>query len=147
MRMVREFQGRFRFLSNFFPSPIMWNGKVWPTAEHLFQAMKTEDPKIQEKIRQANKPGEAKRLGYEVVPKPNWKTIKRQMMLLILRMKFKQNPKLIQKLIDTGDMKLIEGNYWHDNYFGVCKCHRCKNKEKHNHLGKLLMQLRKEISK
>ena len=148
MNTVREFTGNYRFLSNFFLCPIIVDGKTWPTAEHLFQGMKTRNPEMKEKIRCASKPADAKSLGGQVKLRPAWDVIRLKTMRAILVIKFKPNPKLAQKLIKTGNMKLEEGNYWHDNYFGICKCHRlCKNKKGQNHLGILLMELREELSK
>jgi predicted NAD-dependent protein-ADP-ribosyltransferase YbiA (DUF1768 family) len=42
-------------------------------------------------------------------------------------------------LIDTGDQELIEGNWWGDVIWGVC------NGKGENHLGKILMEVRKEL--
>jgi len=147
MNTVREFTGKYRFLSNFFPSPITLDGVQWPTAEHLFQAMKTRDLEMREKIRQASTPGDAKSLGGQAKLRAAWDIIRHRTMRVILKAKFEQNPELAQKLINTGNMELEEGNYWHDNYWGICKCHRiCKNKKGQNHLGLLLMELREELS-
>ena len=44
----------------------------------------------------------------------------------------------------TGDAELIEGNTWHDNYWGVCSCSKCNGRGK-NRLGKLLMKVREEL--
>ena len=60
----------------------------------------------------------------------------------LLRLKFAQ-PYLRDLLIATGEQKLIEGNYWHDNFWGSCSCEKCGDKGE-NHLGRLLMKLRSE---
>ena len=60
-----------------------------------------------------------------------------------LRQKYAKDP-LRQMLLDTGDAILIEGNFWHDNFFGSCTCPKCGNKGQNN-LGKLLMQIRDEM--
>ena len=60
-------------------------------------------------------------------------------MYLICRAKFFQNEDLGQKLMNTGDAVLIEGNYWGDRYWGVC------NGEGQNKLGKILMKIREEL--
>ena len=57
--------------------------------------------------------------------------------------KFK-DPDLKRMLIETGDEELIEGNNWHDNFFGSCYCDRCGNKGENN-LGKILMKIRNNI--
>ena len=59
-----------------------------------------------------------------------------------LRYKFsKHNPKLRQKLLDTNGVELVEYNYWHDVFWGVCK----KTEVGENHLGKLIMKIREEV--
>ena len=61
-----------------------------------------------------------------------------------LKLKF-SDPILKEKLLATGNEKLEEGNWWHDNFWGNCYCPKCKNIEGVNKLGKLLMLLRKEL--
>lgn len=60
----------------------------------------------------------------------------------LLREKFSdKNPELKQKLIDTYDAELIEGNTWNDTFWGVC------GGIGKNHLGKLLMKIRRDLIK
>lgn len=59
--------------------------------------------------------------------------------------KFKQNPDLREKLLNTGNAILIEGTTWHDNYWGNCTCDRCANKFGRNQLGKTLMKVHEEL--
>lgn len=33
---IRNFQGRYRFLSNFFPTLVEFDNMMYPTAEHAF---------------------------------------------------------------------------------------------------------------
>lgn len=65
-------------------------------------------------------------------------------MLIALRKKF-NNSVLKKKLLATGDALLIEGNTCHDNYWGDCKCEKCKDIKGENRLGQLLMQVREEL--
>ena len=44
----------------------------------------------------------------------------------------------------TGGAVLVEGNTWHDNYWGCCTCSRCAGRRGRNNLGRLLMKLRAE---
>ena len=50
-----------------------------------------------------------------------------------------QNENLRKLLLATGDAELIEGNYWHDYYWGIC------NGVGQNWLGKILMEEREKI--
>ena len=155
--MIDSFKGEFAFLSNFSRIDITVAGKVWPTAEHMFMACKSLNPAVQEQIRTASSPGMAKKLGRQLALRPDWEKIKDEAMLRVLRHKFHQNKEHQQLLLATGEEELIEGNYWHDNYWGICQCPKCRNvkgavrplnvvKGK-NMLGKLLMQVRKELHK
>lgn len=86
----------------------------------------------------AHSPGEAKRRGRKVTMRDDWKEVKIDIMLDLLQLKF-SDPILKQQLLATGNAKLVEGNYWHDNFWGTCRCGRCNNVRKENWLGRLLM--------
>ena len=142
--MICEFEDKYAFLSNFYASPILYEGIVYPTNEHFFQAMKTLDQEERKKIAAADTPGQAKRLGRHVQLRADWERIKVDVMRTGLMLKF-TNAELAQKLIDTGDEELIEGNWWHDNTWGSCHCDACFNIPGRNLLGMLLMELRKDL--
>lgn len=143
--MINCFDGEFAFLSNFYESPIKYNGTVtMPTVEHYFQAAKASEPLDFLKIAAAETPGKAKRLGRKCKMRADWEDIKMNVMREALRKKF-SDPELKAKLLATGDQRLKEGNTWHDNFWGVCYCDRCQDIMAYNHLGKLLMELRTEL--
>jgi ribA/ribD-fused uncharacterized protein len=139
---VSEFSGNFAFLSNFFPSPMNISGANWATVEHFYQACKTLDPIQAEVIREAETPGRAKRYGGNLQLRADWDQIKLQVMEFIVEQKFLQNPQLMERLKNTGNATLVEGNCWHDNFWGDCSCARCRNKPGQNQLGKILMSVR-----
>jgi hypothetical protein len=60
--------------------------------------------------------------------------------------KFTRHEYLKNKLIETGDVKLEEGNFWCDVYWGVCYCEKCDGKGK-NALGQILMEIRESFKK
>jgi len=142
--MICEFENKYAFLSNFYPSPFTHDGITYPTNEHFFQAMKTLDIAERKAIAAADTPGKAKRMGRTVKLRSDWEKVKVYYMELGLRLKF-ADQELAQKLIDTGDEELIEGNWWHDNTWGSCHCDACFNIPGRNMLGMLLMELRKEL--
>ena len=59
----------------------------------------------------------------------------------IVRAKFYQNPQLAEKLIATADRKIVEGNTWHDTFWGV----DAATGKGENHLGVILMKIREEL--
>ncbi len=142
--MIKEFSGEFAFLSNFFPSPMLIRGKEWPTVEHLFQAMKTKSPIEREKIRLCETPGKAKRMGKKVMLRSDWFEIRESVMTWCIKLKF-QSPELRKKLLETGTTQLVEGNVWHDNFWGSCQCPKCIDKNGINMLGIILMKERERI--
>ena len=55
--------------------------------------------------------------------------------------KFVQHPELAARLVLTGVMPLVEGNAWHDVFWGV----DVRTGEGENHLGRILMAIRNEM--
>ena len=142
--MIVEFDGQYDFLSNFYPCPILYEGIVYPTNEHFFQAMKTLDIETRKAIAAAPTPGAAKRMGRHVSLPPDWEKIKVDVMRTGLMLKF-TDAALAEKLLATGDEELVEGNWWHDQTWGSCFCpDHCRTPGR-NLLGMLLMELRKEL--
>lgn len=141
---IERFSRYYRFLSNFYLVTIIHDNREWPSSEHLFQASKTYNVDEQEKIRSEESPNEAKKLGRTVEVREDWNEVKLRVMYDCLNLKFNQNPNLKEELVNTYPMKLIEGNHWHDNFWGNCNCKRCKNKEGKNFLGLLLEKVRVE---
>jgi ribA/ribD-fused uncharacterized protein len=128
---IAEFKGPYAFLSNFHPSPVFG----YPTVENAYQAAKTREKTLRVPFRSCS-PGEAKRLGRKLPLREDWESIKLEVMETLLREKFTRHPELAAALKATGDSELVEGNWWGDTFWGVC---RGKGE---NHLGRLLMQLR-----
>lgn len=143
--VIDSFTGTENFLSNFFASKIEWDGRVWPTVEHVFQAEKAVLDEEKELIYAATSPTKAKRFGLKVHRQPNWDDIKADVMHDIILEKFRQNAHLAQQLLDTGTAELIEGNRWHDNEWGDCLCDQCASTKGANLLGQILMRVRDEL--
>jgi hypothetical protein len=135
--MIDRFEGENFFLSNFYPATVTFEGEEYPTTEHAYQAAKTIDNNSRGQIKLCTTPGRAKRMGAKVGLRQDWEVIKESVMLDLLRQKF-QNKELSQKLLETGDQDLVEGNNWGDCEWGVC------NGIGKNKLGKILMQVRLE---
>lgn len=144
IEIIQKFEGEHSFLSNFSPHGFKIKDIWFPTNEHFFQAMKCEigDTNNFRRIIDASTPGKAKRIARQIPLRKNWEEIKIKVMADGLEQKFKQNPDIRQKLLDTGNFILIEGNHWHDNFWGDCKCEKCNMKMGKNMLGISLMFLR-----
>lgn len=144
--MISKFTGEYSFLSNFYHSPFCYQGNIYPTAEHAFQAYKTLDGTQRIIFHSADltndrtelSPGQAKQLGRKLDLREDWEEVKVDVMRDVLRAKFEFYP-CREMLLETGDQELVEGNHWNDTFWGVC---RSKGK---NTLGKLLMEVREEL--
>lgn len=141
--IINSFRGKYGFLSNFHECTIRKDlvGKVYRSSEHYFVAHKAKHEADHEMLR--NHPFDGlKTAGREVELRDDWEEVKVDIMMEALLEKFTQNHELWDKLVATGDTPIIEGNTWHDNFYGDCSCPKCKNIEGKNVLGKLLMDLR-----
>jgi len=141
---IEQFQAQFRWLSNFWFCDVMFEGIKYPTVEHAYQAAKTESKLTRELLlKEAQTPGQAKKLGKKILLRSDWEQVKVLIMKDLLREKFK-NPYLREKLIATKDWILEEGNYWHDRLWGI---YPPGSGDGQNMLGKLIMEVREEIRK
>jgi N-glycosidase YbiA len=131
----------FGEFSNFAAYPIAIDDRQWPTTEHYFQAQKFEDAAYQQKIRKANSPILAARLGRDRRQKlrRDWESVKVGVMRTAVMAKFVQHEDLRALLLSTGDAKLVEhtenDDYWGDGGDGSGK----------NMLGRILMQVRESL--
>jgi len=136
---VKKFSGKYRFLSNFYSCPVEFDGLMYKSSEHAYQAAKATNSHDRNKVRNARDANESKRFGRQITCRSDWEKIKVRVMRDILWDKFVRNVDLKVKLIGTGDAHLEEGNGWGDTFWGTVKG------VGHNNLGNLLMQIRKEI--
>tara|TARA_R110000868_G_scaffold47769_7_gene156242 strand:+ start:1065 stop:1544 length:480 start_codon:yes stop_codon:yes gene_type:complete len=144
--MIEKFDEDFAFLSNFWPCDIEFEGIVFPSTEHAFQAAKTNDRETRLIIAAKKTPGQAKRAGGRQGILPDfdfeaWEDKKIDVMGEICRIKF-QDPALRELLKATGSQKLQEGNNWNDTFWGVS----LKTGKGRNVLGTILEIIRDEIS-
>ena len=137
---VREFKGEYAFLCNFYKVyiPFVYNGVTYNTSEAAFQAAKYNgrNAEMIHKVFARCTPDEAKKLGRTIKLRNDWEEVKDGIMFDVVKAKFDADPELKQRLLDTGDMELIEGNTWGDTYWGVCEG------QGQNRLGTTLMCLR-----
>ena len=98
---------------------------------------------------------EAKQYAKTMDKRTDWDMIKEKIMYKVVKQKFIQNSSLGQKLLDTENAYLIEGNNWGDQFWGVCKG-KGKNmlgkmltniKENDNNFSKLIEYINNELIK
>lgn len=128
----------YDFLSNFYRSTIKFEGKLYSTVEHAYQASKSTDESVREFIRAAKTPAEAKKLGQAIQVRSDWHDVRTDIMRKLIREKF-ENPFLRPLLLSTEDAELILNNNWNDKFWGVCRG------VGENWLGKILQEERERI--
>ena len=137
---VMEFRGAYDYLSNFYPSSIEFDGITYCSAEAAFQAQKCADQKLREQFAGLTAV-KARHRGRQVDMRPDWEQVKLGIMEEIVRAKFTQHPELAGRLLSTGDLQLVEGNVWHDTFWGV----DLVTGKGENRLGRILMRIRAEL--
>lgn len=136
MNIIDSFKDEYRFLSNFWPVKIFLENDWYPSTEHAFQAAKTLDRSIRDKIRTAETAAKAKKLGNKLDLRPGWDNMRIGYMKFLIWYKFSHYEDLKILLLGTGNTQLIEGNNWGDQFWGVCRG------VGQNWLGRILMDVR-----
>ncbi len=136
--MINNFKGEYYFLSNFYPADITIDGISYKNNEAAFQAYKTLDIKARKEFSFLD-PSAAKRKGRQVYLRSDWENVKTDVMYKVCLAKFSQNEDLKEKLLDTGDSHLEEGNTWGDKIWGTV------DGIGENRLGKILMSVRETL--
>lgn len=139
MTSIVRFRGKYRFLSNFWPAEVEYEGVKYPTVEHAYQAAKSENPEYRKWVLEAEDPSAAKKLGSCVELREGWNKMRMEVMAGLVMQKFSRHPSLKALLLETEDAPLIEGNNWGDRFWGVC------NGTGENNLGKILMNTRSHL--
>ncbi len=131
----------FSEFSNFAPFPIAIDGERWPSVEHYYQAQKTEDLDVREKIRNAKHPAEAKKRGAasNAPMRADWEAVKDEIMHRAVQAKFTSHESLALLLLSTGNEELVEAVSG-DGYWGAGRDGGGQNK-----LGKILMRVREDL--
>lgn len=139
------YEREFYVFSNFSSFQVEWKGRVWPTSEHAYQASHFFEtaPELVEQIFNCRSAHEAFKLAKANGDKApqNWEDIKVGIMEDICRHKLQQHPYVQSKLLQTGDLPLVEDSP-KDDCWGWGP-----NKDGRNELGKVWMRLRDEMNK
>ena len=96
------------------------------------------DENIRDIIRRAATPAEAKKLGRCIQIRPDWDSVKLELMRDFIKKKF-ENPFLRPRLLSTSNAELVYNNTWNDTFWGICRGTGS------NWLGKIIMDERDAI--
>lgn len=132
--MIDKFIGKYRFLSNFWPAGIWFEGRAFYSVEAAYQSTKRDDEHYKKVLGWTVDPRKAKALAKGLKRPAN----SLEIMETLVRQKFSIEP-LRRQLLETHGQELVEGNTWGDTFWGVC------NGVGENHLGKILTKVREEM--
>jgi len=137
-RRIAGFVGEYRWLSNYYPCPVTYEGRAYGSSEAAYHASKY--PPAERDAFTKLDPDASKKLSRQKgVDQKWWDERKVRVMTGILQAKFAQNPDLAAKLRATGDRQLEETNWWGDKFWGVFQG------EGQNQLGRILMEIRAQL--
>ena len=115
--------------------------REWPSVEHYYQAMKFEDEEYRERIRQAEHPRRARKLGRSRWKRrrSDWKKIKVTVMTRGVYIKCRAHAEIAEALLATGEQALVENSNY--DYFWGCG----RDRRGENMYGKVLMKVRDRL--
>lgn len=141
--VVGFYPREFYVCDNFASFQVEIWGRLWPTSEHAYQASHFFEtaPELAEKIAQARSAHDAFKLAKANADKApeNWEEVKLGIMEEIVRAKLSQHYYIQQKLLQTGDVPIVEDSP-KDSFWGWGV-----DRQGRNELGKLWMKLRDEL--
>ena len=141
------FRGRYFWASNFSSSPLYYKigddekETLFPTAEHLYQALKYVDrPSIMKMIAELKTPVEAKKIGNEIkaIPEHLKDSYRIWIMQNVIDLKY-ELPLYKAYLLSTKDEYITHDVLHNDQFFGR------NNGVGQNHLGMMLMDKRDDL--
>lgn len=107
-----------RWLSNFWPCEIIFEGVTYRSVEHAYMSAKSDDPEWKLFCLNTEKPADVKYKSKEIELRPDWDDIKVKVMRKCVTEKFTQEP-FKTMLLETGTEHIQEGNWWGDRFWGV----------------------------
>lgn len=146
MIRFRKDTPRYWFMSNYYSCEFMMDGIRYKNAEAAFQSHKV--PLEERRQFSDMPPAAAKHFGRHVSFPANWDKTRDDVMRRVVMAKFEQNEDLKRRLLETGTQPIEEDTTsWHDNYWGNCRCPKCRNIQGQNRLGIILMETRDKLKK
>ncbi len=141
--VIGFYEREFYVLSNFSSFQVQWRDRLWPTSEHAYQAAHFFEtaPELAKAIADAPSAHQAFKIAKANADKApsNWDDIKIDIMEEICRAKLSQHDYVRRKLLQTGDMDIVEDSP-KDSFWGWGP-----DRSGRNELGKIWMRLRDEL--
>jgi GTP cyclohydrolase II len=139
--VIGSTNGSFGEMSNFSKHPVLEDGVIWPTSEHLYQSRKFDSAEVRDVIRRASGPADAKARARENRDQivNDWEDLQLTFMYSTVKLKLSQNPEIKLALVITKDREIVEHSE-DDVFWG-----RNSDGQGNNYFGKTLMLLREEM--
>ncbi len=147
IKFYRANEKPFGAFSNLHRRPVEFEGIVYPTSEHAYQAGKARKDSVREWLMAAPSPSLLAMAAHGLYVwdiHPDWAKTKFQRMKSVLLAKFTQHKDLQELLLNTGESRLVESATVDS---AVNRLWGEVNGKGQNKLGELLMEVRKEIRK
>lgn len=145
IRFYRASEKPYGAFSNLYRRNVAFEGEVFATSEHAYQAGKARKPTVRKWLMEAPSPAllamAAHGLYYWDIA-PGWSTTKFDRMRAVLRAKFTQHLDLQKLLLATGDARLVESATIDND---VNRLWGEVNGVGRNMLGMLLMEIRDQL--
>lgn len=146
IRFYRASEKPYGAFSNLYRREIVFEGEIYSTSEHAYQAGKARKPEVKTWLMAAPSPALLAMAAHGLYSwdvASDWSQSKFDRMRRVLRAKFTQHPDLQALLLSTGEARLVEAatvdnavNRLWGEVNGVGK----------NMLGQMLIELRAELS-
>jgi predicted NAD-dependent protein-ADP-ribosyltransferase YbiA (DUF1768 family)/RNA recognition motif-containing protein len=139
---IDNFNGVFDFLNNEYPCKVYFEGRLYPSVFHAFQAARSDKDHERAKMSLADSMQELYELATEIEDPIDWHNKRLTVMEKCIRDKFRRDRELREKLRKTGNRDLI--NSYADRtasnlFWGMV------DGKGENHLGQILMNVRLDI--
>jgi ribA/ribD-fused uncharacterized protein len=147
IRFYRANEKPYGAFSNLYRRPVTFEGVVFPTSEHAYQAGKARKPAVRDWILSAPTPALAAMAAHGLYVwdvAPDWAQTKFDRMRQVLRAKFDQHEDLRQLLMSTGNARLVEVGTVNN---AVNRLWGEVDGKGDNMLGVMLMELRESYAK
>ncbi len=135
--------GEHGYLSNLWRCRVVFEEREFPSSEHAYQFGKPRKPEIAEWLTREDVPPAIVATTAHALPvwavKQDWSDTKVERMRRVIEAKFAQNEEIAKKLVDTGNVTLIEASQT-DAFWGIGK-----KGDGRNMLGVLLMEMREKL--
>jgi ribA/ribD-fused uncharacterized protein len=142
---VYFFVTAFSPLDNWSAHAIKIWGKVFPTSEHAYHYSKYEStaPEVAAEILAAPSPWKEMQIDRQNAKqrRSDWEDVKLDIMTEIVKAKVMQNEDVKERLLKTDNKQIFENSPW-DKFWGLGS-----DGKGQNHMGKILMEIRQELTK